>query len=298
MNTGYKNEASIFTKVDYSFNFITLFADIQFRYSSFDYKGNIPFGKLHWNFFNPKLGLSFEVKPNSILYYSIGSTSREPTRNDIFGGNDNLISDSLGNSILKIKTPEYVFNQEFGFRYQSTKLNLNFNLYYMDFKNEIVFDGKFGPNGLALTNKVEQSFRSGVELSITYKISSNFSIINNSSFNYSRIKEQKEVFSPILTPPIIINQEVVYSFKGLTFALSTRYQDKSYINFSNTSIVKSYIVFNGRFTYNFSDYDFSVFLNNITNSQYFNNGYEDFDGIKKYFVQAPTNVYVSINYRL
>jgi iron complex outermembrane receptor protein len=82
-----------------------------------------------------------------------------------------LLADSLGNAIVSIKTPEYVVNQEFGFRQQSSKLNFNLNLYYMDFKNEIVLDGKFGPNGLALTNKVEQSFRTGVELSVTYKVS-------------------------------------------------------------------------------------------------------------------------------
>lgn len=80
----------------------------------------------------------------------------------------------------------------------------------MDFQNEIVLDGKFGPNGLALTNNVEQSYRTGLELSISYKITKHFSLINNSSFNYSRITEQTETFSPILTPPIIINQEAVF----------------------------------------------------------------------------------------
>jgi iron complex outermembrane receptor protein len=166
----------------------------------------------------------------------------------------------------------------------------------MDFKNEIVLDGKFGPNGLALTNKVEQSFRTGVELSVTYKISKSFSLINNSSFNYSRIKEQKEVFTPILTPPLIINQEAVYFYKGFSVAVSVRYQDKSFIDFANTSTVKSYFLLNGRVSYDIKGFQFCVFVNNITNSNYFNNGYVDFDGSKKYFVQAPTNFYASIKY--
>jgi len=293
-NTGYKNEVSVFTKADYTIKKITFFADIQYRYSTFDYNGTVSFDKMNWHFINPKAGLSYAIKENSTLYYSIGKTGREPTRNDLFGGNDDLLADSLGNAIVSIKTPEYVLNQELGFRHQSQKLNVNLNLYYMDFKNEILLDGKFGPNGLALTNKVEQSFRTGIEVSVTYKINKNFSLINNSSFNYSRIKEQKEVFTPILTPPIIINQEAVYFYKRFSIALSARYQDKSYIDFANTSTVKNYFLINARVQYNIKGFQFCVFLNNISNTQYFNNGYVDFDGSKKYFVQAPTNFHASI----
>ena len=195
-----------------------------------------------------------------------------------------------------ITNPENVIDHELGFRHQSQKLNFDLNIYYMDFKNEIVLDGKFGPNGLVLTNKVEQSFRTGVELSVTYKVSKHFSLINNSSFNYSRIKEQKEIFNPILTPPIIINQEAVYFYKGFSVAVSARYQDKSFIDFANTSLIKSYFLLNGRVEYEFKGFQLCAFVNNITNSKYFNNGYVDSDGSKKYFVQAPTNIATSIKF--
>jgi iron complex outermembrane receptor protein len=214
----------------------------------------------------------------------------------MLAGSDDLLSDSSGNPIISIKTPEYVLDQELGFRSQSSKINFNLNLYYMDFKNEIVLDGKFGPNGLALTNKVEQSIRTGIEFSMSYKVNNCFSLINNSSFNYSQIKEQNEVFTPVLTPPIIINQEVVYTYKRLSVSLTSRYQDKSFIDFANTSNVNSYFLLNGRIAYDINGFQFCVFMNNLTNSKYFNNGYVDFDGSKKYFVQAPTNYYTSINY--
>jgi iron complex outermembrane receptor protein len=166
----------------------------------------------------------------------------------------------------------------------------------MDFKNEIVLDGKFGPNGLVLTNNVEQSFRTGLELSINYKVAKHFSLVNNSSFNYSRIKEKTETFSPILTPPIIINQEVVFSKNNFTIALSGRYQHQSFIDFANEEKVKGYFLLNSRASYETKGFLFSVFLNNITNAKYFNQGYVDFDGSKKYFVQAPFNFYTSIQY--
>lgn len=295
-NTGYKNEISVFTKADYTFKWFTFFADVQYRYVNFDYKGSVALQKLEWHFINPKAGLSVAVKPNSTLYYSVGYTGREPTRNDMFGGNDDLLADSLGNAVLFNTKPEFVLNHELGFRFQKSKLNFNVNLYYMDFKNEIVLDGKFGPNGLALTNNVEQSFRTGLELSINYKVSKHFSLVNNSSFNYSRIKEQTETFSPILTPPIIINQEAVFSKNNFTIALSARYQHHSFIDFANEEKVNSYFLLNSRASYSIKGFQFSVFLNNITNAKYFNHGYVDFDGSKKYFVQAPTNFYASIQH--
>jgi iron complex outermembrane receptor protein len=295
-NNGYKNEISVFSKADYTFKRFTFFADLQYRYVNFDYKGSVALQKLDWHFINPKAGLSATINNNSIVYYSLGYTGREPTRNDMFGGNDDLLADSLGNAILFNTKSESVLNHELGFRIQKEKLNFNVNLYYMDFQNEIVLDGKFGPNGLALTNNVEQSYRTGLELSISYKITKHFSLINNSSFNYSRITEQTETFSPILTPPIIINQEAVFSKNNFTIAFSGRYQHQSFIDFANEEKVNSYFLLNSRVSYNVHGFQCSVFLNNITNTKYFNQGYVDFDGSSKYFVQAPTNFYASIQY--
>lgn len=295
-NSGYKNEISVFTKADYTFKCFTLFADVQYRYVNFDYKGSVALQKLEWHFINPKAGLSATIYPNSTLYYSVGYTGREPTRNDMFGGNDDLLGDSLGNAVLFNAKPEFVLNHELGFRFQKSKLNFNLNLYYMDFKNEIVLDGKFGPNGLALTNNVEKSFRTGLELSVICKVNKHFLLVNNSSFNYSRIKERTETFSPILNPSIIINQEAVYPKNNFIIALSARYQHHSFIDFANEEKVNSYFLLNSRSSYSMKNFQFSVFLNNITNSKYFNHGYVNYDGRKKYFVQAPINFYTSIQY--
>jgi iron complex outermembrane receptor protein len=166
----------------------------------------------------------------------------------------------------------------------------------MDFKNEIVLNGKFGPNSLALTDNVEQSFRTGFELTLLYKLNKNFSFVNNSSFNYSRIIEQKEKFSPILTPPIIVNQEIIYTKNKFECNVSSRYQHKSFIDFANSAIVKSYLILNSKIAYNFNKVQLAFFVNNITNKKYFNHGYVDFG--PKYFVQAPINFFTSIQFKL
>ena len=295
-NTGYKDEFSVFTKVDYTIGQLTLFADVQSRYATFDYHGDVSLNKMDWHFLNPKAGLSFAVNNHSTLYYSIGRTGREPTRNDMFGGNDNLLADSSGHAIIAATAPEYVIDQELGLRHQSGKINFNLNFYYMNFKNEIVLNGQLGPNGLALTNEVDRSYRTGAELSVNYKIDDHIHLINNSSYNYSRIKEQTESFAPILTPPVIINQEVTYNRKAFLIGVSARFQSWSFIDFANTAQVNQYVTLNARVQYDIKHFQFGIFVNNITNTKYFNDGYVDTDGTKKYFVQSPTNFYTSVKY--
>jgi iron complex outermembrane recepter protein len=295
-NTGYKREISAFTKVNYTMNRYSFFADVQYRATSFDYVGEVAFKRMVWHFVNPKVGLSMEVMPDAMLYYSIGGTGREPTRNDMFGGNDNLLADETGKPVLPITKAEFVVDQELGFRRESRRFPFSVNLYYMDFRNEIVLDGKFGPNGLALTNNVDRSFRTGVEWSLTYRLNRNVAFVNNSSYNYSRIKERQVVFQPILTPSLIVNQEVVYTANRFSAAVSGRCQGRSYMDFANTATLDSYVLVNGRFGYEFGGFQLGLFLNNITNASYFSNGYVDYDGSKKYFVQAPTNFFTTLKY--
>jgi len=296
-NRGFKNEISAFVKEEFRITRkFTLFADLQVRHADFDYSGSVAFKTLSWNFFNPKAGLSYRLSNANQLYYSIGRVGREPTRNDLFGGNDDLLSDSLGNPVIFNQTPEYVTDQELGYRFLKGKTSIEANVYYLDFKNEIVLDGKFGPNGLALTNKVDRSYRTGVEVSVRFPFLKYFTSVTHASYNYSRIKEQSISFTPILTPPVIVNQEFGYARNGFSLSLSGRYQDASYIDFANSARITGYFLLNARLGYQYKGFDFSVFFNNITNTKYYSNGYVDYDGTRKYFVQAPVNFYGSVKY--
>lgn len=295
-NTGFKNEFSAFTKVEYKLSRFTLFADVQYRYTTFNYEGTVMLPKKTWQFINPKAGFSFVATRYWLFYGSIGSTGREPTRNDLFGGNDDLLADSLGNALLFIESPEYVTDVEIGGNLGYKKLSLHVNLFYMDFRNEITLNGKYGPNGLALTNNVESSIRTGAELSLTYHVTDQLSLVNHSSYNFSQIKEQGETFAPILTPRFIINQEVVYNFGKLYVAVSGRFQDQSFIDFANTATIDRYFLLNSRAGWKYRQLEIAVFANNLTNAKYFNNGYIDYDGSRKRFVQAPMNASISLKY--
>ncbi|MBW8684510.1 TonB-dependent receptor [Chitinophaga rhizophila] len=294
-NRGYKHDISGFSKIEYDLGRVTLYGDLQYRYTTFDYKGSVSFDKMNWHFLNPKGGINFAAGNTLSIYYSIGRTGREPTRNDIFGGNDDLVADSTGKAAIFNQDAESVVDQELGFRFRKGNLAIDLNGYYMNFDNEIVLNGQLGPNGLLLTNKVKSSYRTGVELHVGYQLKA-FTFTNNSSFNHSRIKEQSVAFTPVLTPALIINQEVAWQRKDLGLALSGRYQQGAYIDFANEAMTADYVLLNARAQYTWKGCTLSLFINNLTSASYYNDGNVEADGTRKYFVQAPRNMYVAFKY--
>lgn len=296
-NTGYKNDFSAFVKADYHWEKIKISGSLQYRHAKFSYKGDAELTPLEWDFLNPKFGITYSLKPNQELYFSLGKVGREPTRNDIFAGNDNLSVDDHNQIILGTTTPEYVTDYELGYRYFSNNLKISANLFYMKFKDEIVLNGQFGPNGIAITNKVDKSYRMGLELSADYKLNDNWMLSNNSSWMSSKIKQSTESFTPILTPKLIVNQEIKYVKNALQLQASYRYQATSFINFANDKKIPSYQLVNAAAFYNFTKWEVGILVNNIFNNIYFNHAYAEADGTAKYFVQMPRNFMISIKYK-
>ena len=303
-----KNEISTFNKIELKINKLLFSSDVQLRRATFNYQSVLmKFNTITWNFINPKFGISYQLANNKVIYSTIGRNGREPAKYDMFQGNDLLIylcdSDDnwnpvnipeYGNDLIYSKKAEYVNDLEIGLRKNSKTGSININYFYMDFENERVLNGAFGPNGLALRTSVDNSMRTGLEFSGEFKAMKNIIFTNNSSYNYSIIKQDNIEFKPILTPKIIINQEISYSLKNFTFSIATRYQSNSYINFENSESIDDYFILNGRIDYTIKKYYMSLFLNNITDTYYFNNGIVNSDGTNSYFVQAPRNIYFSI----
>ncbi|KXX71076.1 TonB-dependent receptor [Flammeovirga sp. SJP92] len=288
-NTGFKNEFSTFVKASYTLNRFVLFGDLQYRYADFDYSGAVPFEKQQWHFINPKVGINYFISDKANVYYSFGVSGREPTRNDLFNGEDDLPADELGNPLYNDVNPEQVENHELGTRLTFNKLHLTANVYFMNFTNEIVLNGQYGPNGLPLHSNVAQSFRSGIEVDLKWEFMPHFYYQNSSSYSYNQITEEDVTFSPILTPNLIINQTLGYKKKGLHIGANIKYQSESYIDFSNENTTPSFYSVDIFGKYRYKSLDFKVAVNNIMNEQIIANGYIGIDGTPLYFVQAPIN---------
>lgn len=285
-NTGTKVDYSIYSKIGYNIGKFSLFADLQARKVGFSYVGDSTMVPITWNFFNPKGGITYNYSKNTNYYFSVGQNHREPTRTDMFGGNDNLVS-------LNIITPEQVIDYELGSNLNFNKLSMQYNLYYMDFKNEITFLGGLGPNGLNLMTNVSKSFRSGIELDLNYKVIKCLSITNSSNYSYSRIQGDGKEYTPLYTPNFVSNTGILYTYKGFNMGISAKYQSFSYINVDNTSTIPSYVLYNGTIGYTYKAYSIAAQVVNITNTRYYTSGYTI--GSSRYlYVNAPLSGYLTI----
>jgi len=290
-NTGYKNDISGFVKIQENIKKITLFVDMQIRYTTFKYNGDMQMDNLEWTFINPKFGITYTINNKLNLYSSIGYSNREPTRTDIFGG----IDDPIEYQNLNF---ESVTDIELGTNFNGNMFNLQANLYYMDFKNELTHNGLLGENGLPIMTNVDNSFRSGLELDFTiyfYKSkNSEAKYVNNFIHSYNRIKDNGRTFQPLYTPSDIMNNMFYIKTGKIYFLAESKIQGKSYIDWENKHTVDQFWIFNFGGGWNFyKQNSINLRLNNITNNQYFTNGYVE--GNTEYlFVNPPFNWFLTL----
>jgi iron complex outermembrane receptor protein len=290
-NKGFRNELSIFSKLSYDISKFTLFTDLQYRYSDFSYEGDVSMDKLKWNFFNPKFGIVYNKNSYMNYYFSIGKTGREPTRTNLFGGSDNLTT-------LENVSPESVIDYELGFNRRLEKSNIQANLYYMDFENEITLLGAIGTNSLPLMTNVSKSFRSGIELDYTrtsaFDIMSTTTTIN---YSFNRIIDGDTKFQPLYTPDLIISQSLGFNFHKIFLEGNFRYNSKSYISLDNKYSIPDFVVFGANVRYDYKKWSVLGQLNNIFSNNYYTMGYV-VDNVKYLYTNAPVSFYITIKRKI
>lgn len=312
-NTGQKEEFSSFLKVAYDINRLTLFADVQYRTAHFKYTSDphqpINPGAISWKFINPKAGISYALKQNQVVYASVAKTGREPTRNDLFAGYDNL--DSLNylevGSLNRVK-PESVVDIEAGIKLNYRRIKCDVNVYNMRFKNEIAAIGQLSYIGLPLRKNVESSYRRGIELSLILIPIDKLSLSTQANFSDNKIKtysvESDSItyknVSPLLTPQVVINQMVDYSFTSwLKAGVGARYQSECYLDNSNrpSYTVPSSLILNASLSFViFKVHSLNFMVNNLSNQKYYTSGYVQ--GTEAYyFAMAQRNYFVSLKLR-
>ena len=313
-NTGHKRDQSGFAKVAYTVGKTTVFGDLQARHASFSYtpdpaEAGMRDMSISWSFLNPKVGLSYQATRPLSIYASYGSTGREPTRSDMFAGEDNLDAASaaaLGG--LDRVRPERVHDVELGATYEGSTLRVQANLYSMDFRDEIAPIGELTLMGSPLRRNVARSFRRGLEVDASYRGIPRLLLSGNATISQNRIREYTDStgaapvtyhdVQPLLTP----------SFQGagrarlaltnwLGLSVEGRYQGESFLRNTgdrrfmlpaagNLDASVEWKIPRGRSS-------LVVRGNNLTNSRGYGSGYES-GGVAYYFVNPPRNLFVTL----
>jgi iron complex outermembrane receptor protein len=291
VNTGHKDDASAFAKMSYDAGAFTIFGDVQARRVWYRYvpDENAGIGEraIRWDFVNPKLGVSYRPAARWTVYASVGRNGREPTRNDMFAGFDNLDTtnaDFVG-PFERVR-PERVLDTELGAAYRSSALTADANLYAMEFRNEITPIGALSYIGLPLRKNVRRSYRRGVEGEVVYRGLPRWTLGANAALSWNRIAEYTDDASqatfhdvePLLTPRVVTNQRVEFRpLAWLSVLADGRYVSRSFL--ANTGDARfttpGYYVLDGGVRWSIGTSAVLFQVRNLTDVLAFTSGYTD-----------------------
>lgn len=294
-NTGHKNDVNAFLSASYTLGKFNIGANVQYRHVDFRYHtAYYEFDRFaydtNWNFINWGANVEYNFTNNMKAYARYSEVSREPTRTDMFGGNEYFTGNITTNKA------ERSHDVEVGYEVRSNKVKANVNLYYMAFTNERVLNGQYGLNGLPLHDTADKSYRMGIEGTVDWNFWKGFHYIMNGSLSKNKI--DTETFNNkthILTPAVTFNNEINYDGGNWTVGLNNKYRSNMYIDQANNYKVPYYLTFNIRGSYRYKKAEFGLYINNILNRTNYYNAAEGATGLL-WFREGGTNVFADVKY--
>lgn len=288
-NTGYKNDISAFAKGSFKHHNLTLGANLQYRHADFDYKGDRSFDRINWDFINWSGNVRWQFNNRHALYASATQTHREPTRSDMFGGEENYTT-------LYTTQAESVIDYELGYNITLSNFTTNINLYYMDFDNELVLNGAMGTNGQPIHINAANSYRCGIEFSAEYYPIDNLRLANNSSYSINQVRHQGETLTHILSPTWLVNQEIGYKIAGFDIGASMHYRSMMYFDLTNLYSITPSLRFNASLCYTYRNITAGIYINNIFNERSYSSGMMGATS-PLYFIDSPRNFLFDVRVR-
>ena len=309
-----KSDFSVFSKATFRMSYsLQAFLDVQGRFVNYSTTGltsnRVPIAiEENYNFFNPKLGLTYTVNANNSVYVSYARANKEPNRNDF---------ESNGAAVK----PERLNDFELGWRHQGKRFSLNANVYYMQYKNQLVLTGALDNVGEYLRENVDNSYRLGLELDARIALSTQVALNSNLAISQNKIQEliinrdgglqNLGTTNIALSPNLITTHAIEYAPNSqFRAALIGKYVGEQYLSNTDTEASKLDGYFVGDFNLNyelklnkvFKAIVFSGMINNLFNAEYVDRGYTYLDTwsgttaseVQGYYPQATRNFLVGM----
>jgi len=312
-----KTDINFFGKATYKISKqLSLFGDIQARF--IDYKTNglnsdrVPLNvNKTYNFFNPKAGFTYKVNTANQLYFSYARANREPSRTDFENGDPR---------------PEKLNDYELGWRLSNDDFQLNSNIYFMKYKDQLILTGKIDDVGAPIRENSGKSYRLGIEIETAIQLSNKFTIQPNIALSTNK---NIDFITPIdgelvnlgnttisFSPSVVAANQLQFKPNDqLQISLLSKYVGEQYLGNVDSDFSKLDAYFVNDISVNYEIKTRSVLksiiisglVNNIFNEKYISNGYyftydDDFSDpgeIKTiegagYYPQATTNFLVGV----
>lgn len=294
-NYGNKLDVNIFSKINYQFSKkFNLYADLQYR--KVNYKADGVYSDSvndTFHFFNPKAGLTYALNQKQNVYFSYARANREPNRTDYENGSPKS---------------EKLNDFELGWRFATSKTQLNINGYYMLYKDQLVLTGALDDVGNPIRTNIGKSYRLGLEVDANFQLSEKWSIKPNITLSENKNRdfvvdngtglENLGKTNIAFSPNIIAGNSLNYSLSNaLQFSLLSKFIGEQFLSNiqDQNSKLKDYFIqdFNAAYEIKtnkiFKSIGFSVLVNNIFDVKYVSNGADYGGGYVYYFPQAGIN---------
>lgn len=278
-NFGNKDDVNFYTKASYNLtNKLNLFADLQYRMVFYD-ATSTKFDDVNdtFRFFNPKAGLNYQLNDKNAFYGYFGIANKEPRRDDYENG--------------AVK-PERLFDYELGWKYNTKKVKLYANAFYMRYNDQLVLTGDLNDVGSPIFTNSGKSYRLGLEVESTIALTDK--LILNPNFTLSKNKNEDFYYEINGAVQNLGNTNIAYSpdfifgnrfsylpVKGLQLSLLSKFVGEQYMGNIDSDVSKldSYFINDFNFSYDWKinkgikSIVFSGLVNNIFNVEYESNGY-------------------------
>lgn len=291
--TGLKKDLNLYAKYNYVLaENLNLFADLQYRKIDYAIDGTDDdlrnLKQSHkFEFFNPKVGIYYQLSDKQNVYVNFARANREPNR-------DNYVdADPKG------KQPDFETLNDFelGYKYSSSSLTLGVNAYYMMYQNQLILTGEINDVGAPIMTNVADSYRTGLELMAGMKLTQKLKWDVNVTLSKNKIKDFTDYADDwdnggqvetklgttdlAFSPALIANSQVNWlAAKNLNISLQSYSVSKQYID--NTSSadrkLEGYFLNNLKFTWQVlpkfvKELNLHLVVNNLFDVEYENNAW-------------------------
>ncbi len=312
-NAGLKSDWNTYLKTTFEAGErLSLFADLQLRGINYSIEGSDDdlrdITQTHdFLFFNPKAGINWQISTQQRAYLFVARANREPNRSNF------VDADPAG----PVPVKETLLDYEAGYNLQASSYSLLFNLYYMDYNDQLVLTGEINDVGSAVMTNVKDSYRTGLEISGSYQPVSWFRWDLNATFSRNKIKdytayvdnwdywsdpanesyqiaEEMGTTDLAFSPATLFNSKLLFKpVKSFQAGFISRYVGKQYIDNSSSEsrTLAPYFIHDLQLSYSF----YPKFMKEISLrfqvSNLFNAMYETNAWVYRYFSGGSEGIY-------
>jgi len=329
-NNAFKTDFNSYVKANYSItDGLNAFADAQIRHITYEFLGKdrqpAPGGGQQvvnvqqtdrLTFFNPKAGLTYNFADHQRVYASMSVGNKEPTR-------DEYVNSTPENR----PQHETLYDWEAGYKGEFERFFVEANLYYMDYKNQLILTGEINDVGAYIRQNVPDSYRAGIELQAGIQLLENLEWSGNATFSRNKIEEytyyldnydtgsqQSTTYTDTdiaFSPGFVGNSTLRFNYEGFAASLNTKYVSKQYLDNTKTEsrTLDPYLVNDLRLSYNWNttpllnSLEATLKVNNIFDEMYESNGYTfgyiaggERQFFNYYYPQAGRNIMLQLSF--